>query len=68
MDQATKPNYSQRIRDLLKGVESVFSIECLACGYGKNAEATTEWGAGKEFDAEGWRVVDNETLCPECCQ
>lgn len=55
-----------RARELVRAMEVVFSIECVPCGYGTNALAVTEWAAATEFEAAGWRIVDNEAHCPQC--
>lgn len=52
---------------LAKCVEVSIEIECDECGAGSLANATTEFGAAKEFYNDGWRVNEGGfAVCRRC--
>lgn len=58
----------ERVIDLQNSLEVAIGIECTRCGNTEDSTARSEYWAAVEFDKDGWRVLDNETCCPDCAK
>ena len=53
------------VRLLIPFLETAISIECIPCG-DESITGGSEWLAAQTFYQDGWRVVDDEAVCPQC--
>jgi len=44
-----------------------YTLECWQCGDPKSANgATNALEAAGDFNSDGWKVIDDEPVCPDC--
>lgn len=51
-------------------VRVIYEVECCDCGAidQKPRYGNSELEAAKEFEADGWEVIDGEAVCPACAK
>ena len=50
-------------------VRVIYEIKCGDCGaIDEPHNADSEFEAAKEFEADGWEVIDGEAVCPACAR
>lgn len=54
------------------GKEITYTVFCSRCGdmetYSESGGSPTKKAAERSFKRDGWKVVNNKTLCPECAE
>ena len=50
-------------------VHTIYTIECTECDLTEERnDAVSNLDATEQFEADGWKVIDGEAVCPSCAK